>query len=150
MNAGADYSREAVERLAHGCDHFNGNWMIENSAEIAATLRALRAALDAAERERDEARSQLSDVLAENDALRFTLNNARLSDATGYARCVRDAALIAETHRADAEHHMRRAKEDCHSSEEQHQSGRWHASNDIEEDILALLTATKKETRDDQ
>lgn len=86
-----DISAEAVERLAEDFDtmrcYHNGKgpeaaWY-ENAA---ATLRALRAALDAAERERDAYMSSEAEVLAESDALRFTLNNARLSDATGYAR----------------------------------------------------------------
>ncbi len=97
------------DRIGH-----DDTWMTR-ALKLEDELRALRAALDAAERERDEARErgeadgdvvfsltqdvqalrgQLSDVLAENDALRFTLNNVRLNDATGYARGVRDAAAI--------------------------------------------------------
>ena len=36
-----DTSAEAVERLRYGCENYNGDWLINNSGLIAATLRAL-------------------------------------------------------------------------------------------------------------
>lgn len=143
-----DISHERCEQVAqHLRDRLFGQ-----SAQL---VRALRAALDAAERERDEARKERAHQQGRADAnARKTAEEQRradAADATGYARGLKWAAMIAETNRAHAEHHMRRAKEDCHASEEQHQSGRWHASNDIEKEILALLPATTetKETRDE-
>jgi hypothetical protein len=90
-------------------------------------ILALRAALDAAERERDAYRSSEAEVLAENDALRFTLNNARLDDATGYARGVKDAAGLFENA----------------------QSKSWMGVS-IVIAILALLPDATKEAGDDQ
>jgi hypothetical protein len=70
-----DISREACERLAERLDY-------DGLQLSSATLRALRAALDAAERERDEARDDYETAMV-------TATNA---DATNYARGVRDAA----------------------------------------------------------
>ena len=40
--------REDVERLAHGSENYNGDWLVDHSIEIAATLRALLDERDAA------------------------------------------------------------------------------------------------------
>lgn len=42
----ADTSAEAVERLTHGCENYNAEWMVTHGYEIAATLRALLAERD--------------------------------------------------------------------------------------------------------
>lgn len=52
MSAPVDISAEAVEQLAAGCDYYA-------AGEAAATLRALRAALTAAERERADGREAI-------------------------------------------------------------------------------------------
>lgn len=68
MSDGVDIGREAVELRAKTIEL---SW-----PDDARLFRALRAALDAAEAERDRLRAELADVLAENDAARFQLNNA--------------------------------------------------------------------------
>jgi hypothetical protein len=80
----ADTSAEAVEQLSAEiyAETNNGNlirWCPPKLANDATTtLRALLA-------ERDALRAQASDILAENDALRFTLNNANAALATARA-----------------------------------------------------------------
>lgn len=79
-----DTSAEAVERLvARAQDQSACDPECQGRCQICpefirdqsvATLRALLA-------ERDALRAQASDILAENDALRFTLNNAALATA---------------------------------------------------------------------
>lgn len=95
-------------------------------AQTAAMLRALRAALDAAERERDEADARGDDWHDQASKFRHERDAA---DATGYARGVRDAAGLFENA----------------------QSKSWMGVS-IVIAILALLPATDatKETRDDQ
>lgn len=41
-----DTSMEEVKRLRYGCENYNGDWLINNSGLIAATLRALVAERD--------------------------------------------------------------------------------------------------------
>lgn len=89
-----DISAEAVERLAALSEEWD-RWEMNapvpekwDHALHAATLRALRAALDAAERERDEARQERD---AEAAGLTWFRLEAKAADATGYARGVQDA-----------------------------------------------------------
>ena len=51
----ADTSPQAVERLTHGCENYNSEWMVTHGYEIAATLRALLAERDAARAAQDAA-----------------------------------------------------------------------------------------------
>ncbi len=92
-----DTSREAVEMLAH--EHTSVEFMrgmiSPRHVYTAATLRAL---LD----ERDAARAQLTDVLAENDALRFSVNNVR--------------AIIEAAYQAGAEGMRRAAQGACQAA----------------------------------
>jgi hypothetical protein len=85
-----DISREACERLAEDFDTMR-SYHKATSPEAAwhenaaATLRALRAALDAAERERNAAIREIGNTAREATAA---------ADATGYARGVRDASCF--------------------------------------------------------
>ncbi len=98
MSGGVDISASAVMKLDRDLRTISysaeqGCAMRENAA---ATLRALRAALDAAERERDEARIDC-DGLGHHVAILLqqyldAMNARDTADATGYARGVRDAA----------------------------------------------------------
>ena len=91
MSGGVDISAEAVERLAANCERVRHTFRLTNREcdELAATLRALRAALDAAKRERDrwkaardESERQYQQVMSELIA----------AEDANYARGVRDAA----------------------------------------------------------
>lgn len=140
MSAPVDISAEAVERLA--LRYSDLRYVAMGHGKVAATLRALRAALDAAERERDAYRSSEAEVLAENDALRFTLSNARLNDATGYARGVRDAAAILANNVCD----LNRGK--LIPVPERIRPMRDAVRGAYEDAILALLPATTTETKE--
>ena len=61
---------------------------------------------------------------------------------------MREAVDIADAVSRRASHNRMRAVEDCHTSEIHHQEGRWHAANDIGEDItiLAAKPTTTGET----
>ena len=85
MSSDVDTSAEAVERLAHGCDNFNGVWLVEHGARLAATLRAL---------------------LAERNALAERVR--RIEEASGpeelcEAHCPHGSTLRAERNAAQAE-----------------------------------------------
>jgi hypothetical protein len=89
MTGAVDIGREACERLASWIE--TSGIILERNfalAEAPALILALRAALDAAERERDAARRWAAEesgmLLAERHA----------ADAAGYARGVRDAAAF--------------------------------------------------------
>lgn len=143
-----DISREAVERMAEDFDtmrcYHNGKgpeaaWY-ENAA---VTLRALRDALDAAERERDELRAakwQVRHTDTANTMVQLALARDEAfaerdaADATGYARGVRDAADQIKRLSVQRMGCVTRTYKDCSAA------------------ILALLPATTetKETRDDQ
>jgi flagellar biosynthesis/type III secretory pathway protein FliH len=139
-----DISAEAVERLARALDatgRYTIDQLIGMEAEsAAATLRALRAALDAAERERDEAHKQ--------GYCEGYEDGEKAADATGYARGVRDAADAAKAERiTEATAHAHLIQTDPEWVE-----GYNSGLSDLEAAILALLPATDetKETRDDQ
>jgi len=80
-----DTSREAVERLAERLNY-------DGLQLSAATLRALRSELDAAERERDAWKLQSDDWQKRGWELG---KQADAADATGYARGAKDAAAAA-------------------------------------------------------
>jgi hypothetical protein len=89
MTGAVDYSASAVKRLAARLSAIPMDMTLNEFDEAAAILRALRDALDEAERERDEA-----------------LGEAKIyRDATGYARGVRDAAACCDAAKADALKH---------------------------------------------
>ena len=146
MTGAPDISAEAVERLAKGFG--NPAYLMPAPLEVAATLRALRAALDAAERERDEARGKLKGSYEEG--LRDALDPLRLelardaADATGYARGVRDAAGL--LNRLADEASARMPDGGPFGLVARHVEN----TRGLARDILALLPATDatKETRD--
>lgn len=96
MSGGVDISAEAVEMLALIREVGAKGWREEGEEafariedETAATLRALRAALDAAQ---EEATRRTREVeLTYRVQMRLTAERDA-ADATGYARGVRDAA----------------------------------------------------------
>ena len=92
-----DISREGLQRLCAVLTH-NPDLRVRQAV---APILALRAALDAAERERDDKVQMYRMAESENTMLRETLNAA---DATGYARGVQDAAALCLS-RAKANHH---------------------------------------------
>jgi hypothetical protein len=110
--------------------------------------------IKAAEAERDAARAEvarLQTALTEwreepaggiSKAGIVFLHPERVAALVGAARCEeREAcAEIAEWTRNRAEHAKQRARDDFHQSETDHQEGRWHASNDIEDAIRARPT----------
>ncbi len=162
MIAPVDISAEAVadhlRRLSINRMHLNGRLdgdhvsaayrFSEQSSDL---IRALRAALDAAERERDEARKERSHQQGRADAnARKTAEEQRradAADATGYARGVRDAAGLAQRLKAQP---CISGKCTCWPTCEARKTDASLA--EIAAAILALLPATDapKETRDDQ
>jgi hypothetical protein len=150
-----DISREACERLAgwhelearalrmHNPNSPAMPEIAEVQDETAALILALRAALDAAERERDEARTDC-DGLGHHVAILLqqyldAMNARDAAAATGYARGVQDAAIKAQTW-LDA----------FGSFEPEHVTPQKWANDavaDIHDAILALLPK-KKETND--
>lgn len=105
MSGAVDIGREALLRLSAVLTH-NPDLRVRQAV---APILALRAALDAAERERDEALEKVanyrshdrhmatvnSQIQRELDATRAQRNAA---DATGYARGVRDADELARAY----------------------------------------------------
>jgi hypothetical protein len=93
-----DTSTEAVERLAEAHDRLAEKGSVGLypawHRQRATTLGALRA-------ERDALRAEVANILAENDALRFTLNNANaaLRQAVERARgeALEEAARVVDT-----------------------------------------------------
>lgn len=87
-----DISAEAVERLAkcwrHAATNTQDSMIRAWYSDTAATLRALRAALDAAERERDA---------AWQSTIHAALNIEAAADATGYAIIEAVLALLPAT-----------------------------------------------------
>jgi regulator of replication initiation timing len=105
-----DTSTEAVERLILLHETaiaealvFHTQQAADNHHLTANTLRALAA-------ERDRLRAEVASILAENDALRFTLNNANAAQRLAVERArgdaLEEAARAVEAHRFEREQMM--------------------------------------------
>jgi len=120
------------------CNRSTALMAMEGFGAWADLVLALRAALDAAERERDEARSRLQVETWNAETLNACCENLKVkrdaADATGYARGVRDAMKLAEAERLKRLDH-----------ENLEHVGAYRAVMALEMALLALLPKEKND-----